>query len=169
MTSYAYDVIWREKRRRFLEANDNYSRNDIVFVPVRPPVSFSQICIIRHTHSCDGEGVPGLAGWALFPAGLRDQRFFFGGMAGFELLAGCDITNLFWRDGGISVFFFRRDGGIGTRSGMQYFQFLRGSLIISYLVYKDNSIQRFSGEELFSNVSSVCVRPSVRNTFLTNL
>ena len=94
-----------------------------------------------------GDGVGGMAGWALFFGGIAGSAFFFGGMAGFELLAGCDITNLFWRDGGISVI-FRRDGGIGTRSGMQYFPFLRGSLIISYLVYKDNSIQRFSGEEI---------------------
>ena len=108
-----------------------------------------------------GDGVGGMAGWALFFGGIAGSAFFFGGMAGFELLAGCDITNLFWRDGGISVI-FRRDGGIGTRSGMQYFLFLRGSLIISYLVYKDNSIQRFSGEELLSNVSPVCV--SVRQS-----
>ena len=88
-----------------------------------------------------------MAGWALIFGGIAGSALFFGGMAGFELLAGCDISNPFWRGGGISVI-FRRDGGIGTRSGMQYFPFLRGSLIISYLVYKDNSIQRFSGEEI---------------------
>ena len=97
-----------------------------------------------------GDGVGGMAGLALFFDGIAGSTFFFGGMAGFELLAGCDITNLFW----LSVI-FRQDGGIGTRSRMENFLFLQGS----YLVYKDNSIQRFSGEELLSNVSSVCVRP----------
>ena len=61
-----------------------------------------------------------MTGWALNFGGIKGSAVFFGGMAGFELLAGCDITNLFWRDSGIGLF-FRRDGGIETRSGMRYF------------------------------------------------
>ena len=61
-------------------------------------------------------GVTGLAGWRDGPFFRRDGGVGInfrrdGRMAGFELKAGSDITNLFQRDGGISLFW--RDGGIG--------------------------------------------------------
>ena len=114
-----------------------------------------------------GDGVGGMAGWALFFGGIAGSAFFFGGMAGFELLAGCDITNLFWRDGGISLFLSGL-AGLGIVAGCNIFH-LRGSIIISFFPYKNNLIQLFSGDEPLSNGSSFYLRPSVRNTFFTNL
>ena len=51
------------------------------------------------------DGVGGMAILAFFSSGIAGFVFFFGGMARFQLLAGCDISDFFWRDGGMAGFF----------------------------------------------------------------